>query len=93
MSIFHCHECDRPRNRKLDGFEQWNGEPVCEDCFTELDKCDHAFELKPDTQGDGRDCSYYECAMPGCDRKFYADDIPDDIRDDRVFNRLLNGGF
>ncbi len=86
MSNYYCHECEINRNRKIDGYEIWNGEPVCENCFTELNACDHALQFFSDTQGDGRDCSYYECAMPDCNLKFYADDIPDDM------TKLLNGG-
>ncbi len=84
MSNYYCQECERPRNRKLDGYEVWNGEPVCEDCFDDLNECDHAWKFKQDTEGDGRDCSYYECSMQLCDRWFYANDIPDDVQRDLI---------
>ena len=84
MSNYYCQECERPRNRKLDGYEEWNGEPVCEDCFTELSKCNHTLKLFRDMDGAGRDCSYYECQTPGCALYFYVDDIPDGVQGDLI---------
>ena len=79
MSVFICQECEQQRDADTEGCEEWNGELVCEDCFTELNACDHVFIFKKDTEGDGRDCSYFECNVPGCGRQFYKNDVPDDI--------------
>jgi hypothetical protein len=89
MSSFYCEECDRLRNRKWHGAYEYDKNPghilICEECFNKVG-CGHEWdtwlwEFKPDTQGDGRDCSYYACRDCGATR--YPEDMP----------KQTNGGF
>ena len=83
MSIFRCHACDFQRDADIDGCEEYEGNLVCADCYEGLTERDHAWQFCKDTQGDGRDVSFYQCMNQGCDEQRFPEDMP----------RKLNGGW
>jgi len=73
MSEYQCDECGFERDSELEGRNEHEGSQVCDDCYSSLTGCDHAWQRVQDIMGDGSDASYYQCAI--CDEQQYVGDL------------------